>query len=132
MKGKTITSKKLSLITAEAALEKKAYDILILEIRELTSIADFFVICSGKSDRQVQAIATNIETELRKRGIKPLGIEGFREGRWVLLDYGDVVVHVFYAPVRAFYDLEGLWADAPRLKEWEEKRAALADLQESF
>lgn len=100
--------------SVEAALDKKARDVVILEIKKLTSLADFFVICSGKSDRQVQSIAGNIELLLKQRRILPLGIEGMREGRWVLMDYGDVIIHIFYAPVREFYDLERLWGDAPR------------------
>jgi len=102
--------------SVEAALDKKAQDVVVLEIKELSSLADFFLICSGKSDRQVQSIAGNIELLLKDRRILPLGIEGIREGRWVLMDYGDVVVHIFYAPVREFYDLERLWSDAPRVE----------------
>jgi len=100
----------------EAALDKKAEDVVVLEIKELTSLADFFVICSGKSDRQVQSIAGNIELVLKERGILPLGMEGMREGRWVVMDYGDVIIHIFYAPIREFYDLERLWGDAPRVE----------------
>lgn len=87
-----------------------------MDIRGLSSIADYLLICSGISDRQVQAIATSIEEGLAKKGIKPLGVEGISGGRWVLMDYVDVVVHIFYEPIRSFYDLEGLWADAPRLE----------------
>jgi ribosome-associated protein len=109
----------------EAAVDKKAQDVIILEIKELTSLADFFVICSGKSDRQVQSIAGNIELILKERRILPLGIEGMREGRWVLMDYGDVIIHIFYAPVREFYDLERLWGDAPRVECPEGREAAV-------
>lgn len=87
-----------------------------MDISGLSSIADYLLICSGISDRQVQAIATSIEEGLEEKGIKPLGVEGISGGRWVLMDYVDVVVHIFYAPIRPFYDLEGLWADAPRLE----------------
>ncbi|MBW2146728.1 MAG: ribosome silencing factor [Deltaproteobacteria bacterium] len=105
----------IARLSAEAALDKKADAVAILEIKKLTSFADFFVICSGKSDRQVQSIAGNIELILKKQKILPLGIEGMREGRWVIMDYGDVVIHIFYAPVREFYDLDRLWGDAPRV-----------------
>lgn len=108
-------SKEKAFLCARAALDHKANDLVILSIQKLSSFADYFVICSGNSDRQVQAIATHIEEKLAKEGYYPLGIEGKREGRWILLDYGEVVVHVFYQPVREFYDLERLWADAPRV-----------------
>ncbi len=96
-----------------AALQKKAFDVIALDIRAHTTVADYFVVCSGNSSRQVQAIAEAIEFDLKKHGFYPLGIEGFTHGSWILLDYGDIVMHVFYQPVRAFYELERLWADAP-------------------
>jgi ribosome-associated protein len=86
-----------------------------LDVHDLTSIADVFIICSGRSNRQVSAIAEFIQADLKKHKIKPLSIEGSRDGHWVLLDYGHVIVHVFYEPVREFYDLESLWIDAKRL-----------------
>ena len=110
-----LDSKGISLLCANAVLSKKASDLIILEIKGLSSIADYFIICSGKSDRQVQGIAHSIEESLKKEGIYPLGIEGFSEAKWILLDYNDVVIHVFFDPVREFYDLEGLWSDAPRI-----------------
>ena len=99
----------------EAASEKKALNLIVLDVRDLTSIADVFIICSGQSNRQVNAIADAIVAKLKKHKIKPLSVEGTGEGHWVLLDYGHVVIHVFYEPVRAFFDLEGLWADAKRI-----------------
>jgi len=99
----------------KAAIEKKALNPVLLELKEITSFTDYFLLLSGKSDRQVQAIAQAIEEEMEKQGIHPLGQEGKTEGRWVLMDFGDVVVHIFLEPVRAFYDLEGLWIDAPRI-----------------
>ena len=102
-------------LCGNAALKKKAFDLLVLDIRESSSFADYFIICSGSSNRQVQAIASAVELELKKKGIYSLGIEGFNEGTWILLDYDDVIIHVFYHPVRAFYELERLWADAPRV-----------------
>lgn len=104
-----------AFLCARAALDHKAVDLVILEVKKLSSFTDYFVICSGNSDRQVQAIAGHIEEKLKEGDIRPLSVEGKREGRWVLLDYGDVVIHVFYQPVREFYDLERLWADAPRI-----------------
>jgi ribosome-associated protein len=111
----TTDSKTKSLLCLRAAIEKKAHDPVLLELKGITSFTDYFLLCSGKSDRQVQAIAQGIEETLRKKGIRPLGEEGTREGKWILLDYEDVVVHVFLEPVRRFYDLEGLWIDAPRI-----------------
>jgi len=99
----------------EAVSEKKALNLIVLDVRDLTSIADAFIICSGRSNRQVNAIADSIVARLKKHKIKPLSVEGTGEGHWVLLDYGHVVIHVFYEPVREFFDLEGLWADAKRI-----------------
>lgn len=99
-----------------AALGKKAMDLVVLDVRKLSSIADVFIICSGRSNRQVMAIAEHIQVDLKKHGITPLSVEGKKEGHWVLLDYGHVIIHVFYEPVRSFYDLEGLWIDADRIE----------------
>ncbi len=101
---------------ARLAVDFKALDLVVLDVTGLSSFSDFFVICSGKSSRQVQGIADNIQASLRKEGIRPLGIEGHREGQWVLMDYGDVIVHVFYEPVRLLYDLESLWSEARRVR----------------
>lgn len=100
---------------ALAALDKKAEDVVILDVRGLTGYADYFVIASGTSDRQVSAIADGIEDNMKKAGHRAIGIEGYNRGHWVLMDYADLVVHVFYEEARAFYDIEGLWADAPRV-----------------
>jgi ribosome-associated protein len=110
------SSKEKAFLCARAALDHKAIDLAILEVKNLSSFTDYFVISSGNSDRQVQAIASHIEEKLGKQGLHPLGIEGKREGRWVLLDYGDVIIHIFYHPIRDFYDLERLWSDAPRVE----------------
>jgi ribosome-associated protein len=99
----------------EAASEKKALNLVVLDLRGLTSIADVFIICSGRSNRQVNAIADSIVARLKKHKIKPLSVEGTGKGHWILLDYGHVVIHVFYEPVRQFFDLEGLWSDAKRI-----------------
>jgi ribosome-associated protein len=108
-------SKTKSLVCLEAAIEKKALDPILLELKEIGSFTDYFLLLSGKSDRQVQAIAQGIEEALKKKGVRPLGQEGMLGGKWVLMDYEDVVVHIFLEPIRKFYDLEGLWIDAPRI-----------------
>ena len=99
-----------------AALEKKACDLNVLCVKEITSIADYFIICSGRSDRQVQSIAQGVEETARTQGIRPFAVEGAGRGHWVLMDFSDVIVHIFYEPVREFYDLDGLWGDAPRVE----------------
>jgi len=103
-----------ALEVTRAALDRKAYDLVVLEVGPFTSIGDYFVICSGRSDTQVQAITDGIERDLAERGVRPMSIEGREHGQWVLMDYGDVIVHVFYVPVREFYDLERLWVRARR------------------
>jgi ribosome-associated protein len=105
-----------AVTAARAALEKKAEEVLVLDLRGLSGYTDYLVIGSGTSDRQLEAIAEGIEKELKALGHKLVGSEGQRGGRWVLLDFGDVVVHVFHQDDRAHYDLEGLWADAPRVQ----------------
>lgn len=110
-----IDARELALLCTNAALTKKAKQLTILRVTELSSFTDYFIICSGNSDRQVKAITETIETELKKSGALPLGVEGARSGRWSLIDYGDVVVHVFLEPVREFYDIERLWSDAPAM-----------------
>ena len=107
--------KGLLLLCVNAALERKAEDVAILNVRDLSSVTDYFVICSGNSDRQIRSLADHVSQRLKKEGILPLGIEGERSGSWILMDYGDVILHIFYKPVREFYDVEGLWSDAPRM-----------------
>lgn len=99
----------------EAVTGKKAEDIVILDVRQMTAVADAFIICSGRSSRQVSAIAEHVVHELKQKKIKALSTEGLQDGHWALLDYGHVVIHVFYEPIRQFYDLESLWLGAPRL-----------------
>ena len=103
------------LLCVNTLLEKKAKDIIIINVREISSFTDYFVICSGTSDRQVKAIASFIQESLKKSGIHPLGVEGETYGKWVLIDYDDIIVHIFQEPVRTFYDLERLWPEAPRM-----------------
>lgn len=106
----------LARICARVADDAKAEDVVVLDVRGLSSFTDFFVIMSGRSTRHVQALAESLENELRSKRIKTSRTEGLQEGTWVLLDFGEVVVHVFYHEQRDFYDLEGLWHDAPRLE----------------
>jgi ribosome-associated protein len=105
-----------ALEITRAALDRKAYDLTVLEVGGLTSIADYFVICSGRSDTQVEAIADGIDQHMSKLGVEPLSVEGRTRSQWVLMDYADVVVHVFHVPVREFYDLERLWSRARRVE----------------
>lgn len=106
-------SKQRAILCAAYALEKKAFDVRILEVRELSSLTDYLLLASGRSDRQVQAVAESVRLGLKKdHATPPLAVEGMNEGRWVLIDYGDVMVHIFQQPVREFYDLDGLWSEA--------------------
>ena len=113
---RSVDTKELALTCAELSADGKAEDIVILDVRKISSFTDFFVILSGRSTRHVQALAESIENELRSKRIKTSRAEGLSEGKWVLLDFNDVVVHVFYHEQRSFYDLEGLWHDAPRVE----------------
>lgn len=99
-----------------ATLDVKAEDPIILDLRKLTSFTDYFVIVTGRSDRQVQAIADRAIETLRNKKIKAMGVEGHDSSHWVLVDYGSVVLHVFYSETREFYALEELWSDAPQLE----------------
>ncbi len=109
------TSLEIARLSAQAALDKKAEDVMILDVHTLSSFTDYFVIMSGRSTRHVQGLADAVDAELRQKKIKDSNTEGLNEGLWVLLDYNDVVVHIFYSETRAFYDLEGLWHDAKRI-----------------
>ena len=95
--------------------EKKPIKPVLLKIGHLTSLADYFIITSSSSIRQAQSLTKHIKQKMKKEGYLAYSIEGDKEGQWVLLDYGDVIIHIFYEPVREYYDLEGLWIDAPRL-----------------
>jgi len=110
-----LSSETRMLACVAAALDRKAHDLVVLGTTELTSVADYFVICSGRSDTQVQAICDAIEAECKARGMHQLAIEGRQQGRWALLDYGDVVVHVFAEEQRRFYEIERLYRDVPRV-----------------
>jgi ribosome-associated protein len=107
-----LDARERALLLCGFALEKKAQDLALLEVGELTTIAEYFIICSGRSDRHVQSIAEGIKEDGRPHGLRPISSEGMERGQWVLMDFSDVLVHVFYEPVRGFYDLDGLWARA--------------------
>ena len=112
----TLEGGQLAAICEKIALDGKGEDVVVLDVRKISSFTDYFVILSGRSTRHVQALAESLENELRSKRISTSRAEGLSEGKWVLLDFGDVVVHIFYHEQRDFYDLEGLWHDAPRLE----------------
>lgn len=119
-----------AILCAAYALEKKAFNVRLLKVEGVSSLTDYLIIASGRSDRQVQSVAESVRMGLKKdHETSPLAVEGMNEGRWVLLDYGDVMVHVFQEPVREFYDLDGLWSEAAELPipeeyHWERKAGA--------
>jgi ribosome-associated protein len=110
-----LSAEEKTTLSTRAATDKKALDVVVLDMRQASSITDFFLICSGGSARQVQAIADAIDEQLSQWGVASLGVEGYHEARWILMDYGDVIVHVFAQDTREFYDLERLWANAPKV-----------------
>lgn len=103
-------------LAAAAAEDKKAHDLIALDISAIASFADRFLICTGDSSRQIQAIADEIETRLKEAGIRPDHIEGYRNAEWVVMDYSDLVVHIFSKTAREYYDLERLWRDAATIE----------------
>ncbi|WYD81616.1 MAG: ribosome silencing factor [Candidatus Electrothrix gigas] len=109
------TSRELATICARTALDTKAEDLVILDVHATSSFTDYFIVMSGRSTRHVQGLAEAIESELRSKRVTSQHAEGLKEGLWVLLDFGDIVAHIFYKDERTFYDLEGLWHDAPRV-----------------
>ena len=111
-------SREIAVAAAQAASDKKAHDILVLDMRDVFNITDYFVICSGKTDRQVGSILETVQERLAAEGIKPVRREGEQHKRWVLLDYVDIVVHIFRQEERQYYEIERLWKDAP-VVEWE-------------
>ncbi|KQC07950.1 MAG: ribosome-associated protein IOJAP [Smithella sp. SDB] len=104
-----------------ATLQKKAKQIVVLNLKEISAFTDYMIICSGTSEREVQAISQAIQLFLKKEGIRPLGVEGESNGQWILLDYDDIVISVFYEPTREFYNIENLW-DTPRMNIDENKK----------
>src|SRR6266513_1921253 len=118
-----ITPEKLATICAELASNKKAEDIVVLDLRDISTFTDFFVICSGTSEPQLKAIANELETRLREdHSLRPVAVDGFPASQWMVLDYLQVVVHIFHQDKRAFYSLEDLWGDAPVIQ-WESAAA---------
>ncbi len=109
----------MAIAAAQAAADKKAHDVLVMDMREVFLLTDYFVICSGNTDRQVGSIREAVEERLAAMGMKPVRREGEHHRRWVLLDYLDIVVHIFRAEERKYYEIERLWKDAPAV-EWEE------------
>src|SRR5207247_497343 len=123
-RGRAVTgSAALARLAARAASGKQGEDVLVLDVRELIGITDYFVIASGTSDRQVKTIAEEVERTLREEGSRPVRVEGEAASRWILLDFADFVVHVFHDRERDHYRLERLWIDAPRIG-WEDGAAA--------
>ncbi len=114
-KGVRLDAEERALLACRAASDRKALDIVVLDLREVSSITDLFFVCSGQNPRQMRAIAEAIDDRLSGQGVEPLSREGIREGSWILLDYDDLVVHIFSEDAREFYSLERLWAQAPRL-----------------
>lgn len=110
-----LSSAEKARIAARAAYDRLADEVVGLDVREVVSFADAFVICTGRSDRQVRAIADAVEAAMKEHGERTLGVEGYDDGRWILMDLSDVVVHVFQQEVRQHYDLERLWSDAQPL-----------------
>ena len=111
-------AKQKYLLAAKALDDKKATDIKVLKIAKISTLGDYFVLCEGGSTTQVKALADNVECLLKQQGAEPLRVEGYQSANWILLDYGDVMVHVFLHETREFYDLERLWADG-ELVDWE-------------
>jgi ribosome-associated protein len=110
------TARPTAVAIAKAGLDKKAEDVTVLDVRGLTSYADYFVVMTADSDRQASAIADHVDDTMKRLGVSKVNVEGYETGRWILVDYGDVVAHVMNKESRGFYDLEGLWADAPRFQ----------------
>ncbi|MFO0793439.1 MAG: ribosome silencing factor [Candidatus Brocadiaceae bacterium] len=111
----TIDSKDIAILCARIADDKKGEDIIIFDVQRLTFITDYFVICSGLNKKQLQSIATDIQLKLQNYNIRERGREGYSDAQWILMDYGDVIIHLFDKDMRHFYDLELLWGDAPKL-----------------
>ncbi|MCX5891840.1 MAG: ribosome silencing factor [Deltaproteobacteria bacterium] len=109
-----LTTEALAELALKTLMDNQALGPVLLEVKNLCSFADYFILCSGGSKRQVTALAQQVEEELAKVKVKPLGVEGKEQGLWVLMDYNTVVIHIFFRELREFYDLDGLWAEAPR------------------
>ena len=120
-------SSEKALAIGKLAEEKKAKEVLILDLAGLSDIADFFVLASGTSERHVRTVAESVQTGMKEKGMMPLSAEGYDKGRWIILDYGDVVFHTFLEPLRELYDLESLWIEAARYRTDEENKILEVD-----
>ncbi len=112
---KEMSSLEIARKLSEVSLDKKAEDLLILDVSKMSGFTDYFVVMSGRSTRHVQGLASAIDQEFSSKRLKLSNSEGLEDGQWVLLDFNDVIVHIFHAETRKFYDIEGLWHDAPRV-----------------
>ena len=111
-----ITPRQLALLAAEVCDEKKAKEIVVLDVRKITTISDYFIVCSTSNERQARAIADDLRVRMKDLGKREMGVEGLEDARWVLQDFGDIVLHIFHEAHREFYDIEGLWADAKQVR----------------
>ena len=123
--------RQLAEFCARKCFEKKGENVVILDLEGRSSVADFFVVCSGFSDRQVAAIAEHISAEVKQQGIRTLSEEGTREGRWALIDLGSVIVHVFQDQLRDYFSIEALWLDAPRIRIKDEGASANSSIYDA-
>jgi ribosome-associated protein len=112
----SITPRQLAAIAAQVCDDKKAKDIVVLDVGKITTISDYFIVCSTTNERQARAIADELRKTMKDMGIREMGVEGMEDARWVLQDFGYIVVHVFHETQREFYDIEGLWADAKQVR----------------
>ena len=110
------TPRQLALLAAEVCDEKKAKEIIVLDVRKITTISDYFIVCSTTNERQARAIADDLRVRMKELGKREMGVEGIEDARWVLQDFGDIVLHIFHESQREFYDIEGLWADAKQVR----------------
>ncbi|RMG41528.1 MAG: ribosome silencing factor [Candidatus Dadabacteria bacterium] len=106
----------ITRLIVNACAEAKASDLSVLDVSEVFDLSDYFVLASGRSDRQVQGIANKVITAMQECGYRPLAVEGFDRGHWILIDFGEHIVHIFYEPLRSHYDIEGLWVKAKKLE----------------
>jgi ribosome-associated protein len=114
-KGQRFPGQEKALLISRIALQKKPQNPVLLDVEASSSFTHYFLILSGTSTRQTQALASHLRETLGKMGIRPRGVEGQESGQWILMDYDEVIVHIFYESIREFYDLEGLWLEAPRI-----------------
>ena len=112
----TTTPRQLAAIAAQVCDDKKAKDIIVLDVRKITTISDYFIVCSTTNERQARAIADTMRVTFKEMGIREMGVEGIDDAHWVLQDFGYIVVHVFHEAQREFYDIEGLWGDAKQVR----------------